>query len=250
MEEDMTENTSKITSNMDTDNLPAHIGIIMDGNGRWAKKRGLPRHLGHQEGMKKVVHIVEVCKEIGIRNLTLYAFSTENWKRPSMEVEALMNLLVVFVRKELQRLHENNVKIKILGDVSKLPEIPKREVNHAVERTSGNDGMILNIALNYGGRQEIVVAIKDILSDVNKGNITIDEIDDKTISDHLYTKGQPDPDLIIRPSGELRLSNFLIYQAAYSEFWFSDVLWPDFDENHLYSAIIDYQKRNRRFGGI
>ncbi|WP_409227471.1 isoprenyl transferase [Gudongella sp. SC589] len=250
MEEDMTENISKILSEIDTENLPVHIGIIMDGNGRWAKQRGLPRHLGHQEGMKKVVQIVEACNEIEINNLTLYAFSTENWKRPSIEVEALMNLLVVFVRKELQRLHENNVKIKILGDISKLPEVPLREVHRAVELTSDNSGMTLNIALNYGGRQEITKAVIDILTDVNKGNINIDGIDEKTISEYLYTKGQPDPDLIIRPSGELRLSNFLIYQAAYSEFWFSDVLWPDFNANHLYRAIVDYQKRNRRFGGI
>jgi undecaprenyl diphosphate synthase len=250
MEEDMTENISKILREIDRSKLPVHIGIIMDGNGRWAKKRGLPRHLGHQEGMKKVVQVVESCQELDIKYLTLYAFSTENWKRPSAEVEALMNLLVVFVRKELKRLNDNNVKIKILGDITKLPDMPKREVNRAVELTSTNTGMVLNIALNYGGRQELALAIKDILRDANKGNINIDEVDEGMISDYLYTKGQPDPDLIIRPSGELRLSNFLIYQAAYSEFWFSDVLWPDFKEEDLYSAINDYQKRNRRFGGI
>ena len=246
----MTENISKTIKDIDKDKLPVHIGIIMDGNGRWAKKRGLPRHLGHQEGMRKVVQIVEACKELGIGNLTLYAFSTENWKRPSIEIEALMNLLVVFVRKELKRLNENNVKIKVLGDISKLPDLPMREVERAVGITASNTGMTLNIALNYGGRQEVTMAVKDILRDVNKGNINIDEIDEKLISDYLYTKGQPDPDLIIRPSGELRLSNFLIYQAAYSEFWFSDVLWPDFNANHLYNAIVDYQKRNRRFGGV
>lgn len=246
----MTENISKTIKDIDKDKLPVHIGIIMDGNGRWAKKRGLPRHLGHQEGMRKVVQIVEACKELGIGNLTLYAFSTENWKRPSIEIEALMNLLVVFVRKELKRLNENNLKIKVLGDISKLPDLPMREVERAVGITASNTGMTLNIALNYGGRQEVTMAVKDILRDVNKGNINIDEIDEKLISDYLYTKGQPDPDLIIRPSGELRLSNFLIYQAAYSEFWFSDVLWPDFNANHLYNAIVDYQKRNRRFGGV
>lgn len=246
----MTENISKTLKSIDMSRLPVHIGIIMDGNGRWAKKRNLPRHIGHQEGMKRVVHVVEVCKELGIKNLTLYAFSTENWKRPSIEVEALMNLLVVFVRKELKRLNENNVNIKVLGDITKLPDVPMREVQRAIEITSKNTGMILNIALNYGGRQEVVMAVKDILRDANKGNINIDHIDENLISEYLYTKGQPDPDLIIRPSGELRLSNFLIYQAAYSEFWFSDVLWPDFNEEHLYGAIIDYQKRNRRFGGI
>lgn len=246
----MTENISNNLNDLDFKRLPTHIGIIMDGNGRWAKKRGLPRHFGHQEGMKKVVHIVEVCKELGIGNLTLYAFSTENWKRPSLEVDALMNLLVLFIRKELDRLKNNNVKIIILGDTSQLPDLPRNEVERATNLTSNNSGMILNIALNYGGRQEIVMAVKDILTDVNKGIITIEEIDDKVILEYLYTKGQPDPDLIIRPSGELRLSNFLTYQSAYSELWFSDVLWPDFTGDDLYSAIIDYQKRNRRFGGI
>lgn len=235
---------------LDMDRLPVHIGIIMDGNGRWAKKRGLPRHFGHQEGMKKVVHIVESCKELGIRNLTLYAFSTENWKRPTVEIEALMNLLVVFIRKELDRLNKNKVRINILGDVEKLPEKPRKEVERAVEITSGNDGMILNIALNYGGRQEIALGVKEILKDEKRGKINIDDIDESLIKEYLYTKGQPDPDLIIRPSGELRLSNFMIYQAAYSEFWFSDVLWPDFSEDDLRRAICDYQRRNRRFGGI
>ncbi|MGM0395521.1 MAG: isoprenyl transferase [Bacillota bacterium] len=246
----MTEKIINDSTKIDKSRIPAHIGIIMDGNGRWAKKRGLPRHMGHQEGMKKVVHIVEACKNLGLSNLTLYAFSTENWKRPRLEVDTLMNLLVVFVHRELDRLNKNNVRIKVLGDLSKLPQVPKKEVQKAIELTSDNDGMTLNIALNYGGRQEIVLAFKDILIDVKEGNISVDDIDEKLISDYLYTKGQPDPDLIIRPSGELRLSNFLVYQSAYSEFWFSDVFWPDFSEDDLREAIIDYQKRNRRFGGV
>lgn len=230
--------------------MPLHIGIIMDGNGRWAKKRGLPRHFGHQEGMKRVVDIVEAAKELNIKYLTLYAFSTENWKRPKLEVDALMNLLVVFIKNELDRLNKNNVKLNILGDISPLPELPRNQVLKAIEKTKHNDSMTLNIALNYGGRQELVKSFKDILSEVQKGNISIEDLDEKTISNFLYTKDQPDPDLIIRPSGELRLSNFMIYQGAYSELWFSDVLWPDFNKTWLEMAISDYQKRNRRFGGI
>ena len=235
---------------IDMDNLPRHIAIIMDGNGRWAKKRLMPRNFGHQEGMKRVVEIVEVANQLGIECLTLYAFSTENWKRPQDEIDGLMKILVLYIRNELDRLTRNNVKLNILGDISPLPATARKEVERALERTKGNDGMILNIALNYGGRSEIIKGIKDILNDVKMGNISIDDINEASFKDYLYTKGQPDPDLLIRPSGELRLSNFLLYQIAYTEFWFSDVLWPDFKEEKLYEAIIDYQKRNRRFGGI
>ena len=235
---------------IDMDNLPRHIAIIMDGNGRWAKKRLMPRNFGHQEGMKRVVEIVEVANQLGIECLTLYAFSTENWKRPQEEIDGLMKILVLYIRNELDRLTRNNVKLNILGDISPLPATARKEVERALERTKGNDGMILNIALNYGGRSEIIKGIKDILNDVKMGKISINDINEDSFKDYLYTKGQPDPDLLIRPSGELRLSNFLLYQIAYTEFWFSDVLWPDFKEEKLYEAIIDYQKRNRRFGGI
>lgn len=235
---------------IDMDNLPRHIAIIMDGNGRWAKKRFMPRNFGHQEGMKRVVEIVEVANQLGIECLTLYAFSTENWKRPQEEIDGLMKILVLYIRNELDRLTRNNVKLNILGDISALPTTARKEVERALERTKGNDGMILNIALNYGGRREIIKGIKEILKDVEMGKISINDINEDSFKDYLYTKGQPDPDLLIRPSGELRLSNFLLYQIAYTEFWFSDVLWPDFKEEKLYEAIIDYQKRNRRFGGI
>lgn len=243
--------TEKINkTDIDISKLPEHIAIIMDGNGRWAKKRGLPRHFGHQEGMNRVIDIVEAAKDIGIKYLTLYAFSTENWKRPKAEVDSLMNLLVLFIRRELQRLVSNGVKLNIIGDWSVLPELPQKEIRRALETTKDKSDMVLNIALNYGGRQEISRAVKLILEDHLRGNINVGEIDEDTIRRYIYTNGQPDPDLIIRPSGELRLSNFLTYQSAYSELWFSDILWPDFDKMQLYRAILDYQKRDRRFGGI
>lgn len=243
-------NKRYLEKQIDLQKLPKHIAIIMDGNGRWAKQRFLPRNLGHQEGMERVIEIVEAANEIGIEYLSLYAFSTENWKRPENEIQGLMKILVYFIRKELNKLHKNNVKLQVLGDISKLPELPRQEVEKAINLTKGNDGMVLNIALNYGGRDEIILGIKGILKDANMGKIDIDEIDTEVFSQYLYTKNQPDPDLMIRPSGELRISNFLLYQMAYTEFWFSDVLWPDFHKEKLYEAIIDFQKRNRRFGGI
>ena len=239
-----------LKNQIDIDNLPKHISIIMDGNGRWAKKRFLPRNLGHQEGMKRVVEIVEASTKLGIKHLTLYAFSTENWKRPKDEIDGLMRILVFYIRSELYRLIKNNVKLHILGDIEPLPIVARYEVKRAIEETKNNNGMHLNIALNYGGRADIINAVKEILKDVELGNINIDDIDSNLFSGYLYTNGQPDPDLLIRPSGESRISNFLLYQIAYTELWFSDILWPDFKEENLYEAIIDYQKRNRRFGGI
>ncbi len=239
-----------LKAKVNLDNLPKHVAIIMDGNGRWAQKRSLPRNFGHQEGMERVIEIVECASQLGIKYLTLYAFSTENWKRPKTEIDGLMKILVLYIRRELDRLHKNNIKLNILGDISKLPELPRKEVIKAIDKTKNNTKMVLNIALNYGGRDEIINGIKDLYKDIEVGKINYDEIDANLFSNYLYTKGQPDPDLVIRPSGELRISNFLLYQIAYSEFWFSDILWPDFKENNLYEAIIDYQNRNRRFGGI
>jgi undecaprenyl diphosphate synthase len=249
MEDGMTR-LDDLKAKVNLDNLPKHVAIIMDGNGRWAQKRSLPRNFGHQEGMERVIEIVECASQLGIKYLTLYAFSTENWKRPKTEIDGLMKILVLYIRRELDRLHKNNIKLNILGDISKLPELPRKEVIKAIDKTKNNTKMVLNIALNYGGRDEIINGIKDLYKDIEVGKINYDEIDANLFSNYLYTKGQPDPDLVIRPSGELRISNFLLYQIAYSEFWFSDILWPDFKENNLYEAIIDYQNRNRRFGGI
>lgn len=235
---------------LDFERLPKHIAVIMDGNGRWAQNRMMPRNFGHQEGVKRVIDIVEEASQLGIEHLTLYAFSTENWKRPEKEIEGLMKLLVYFINKELDRLNKNNVKIKTLGDISKLPKTALKEVERAIETTKNNDGLILNIALNYGGRDEIIKGVKEVVKDVQKGNISIDDINENLFSEYLYTKGQPDPDLMIRASGELRISNFLLYQIAYSEFWFSNILWPDFTKERFIEAIIDYQKRDRRFGGV
>ena len=240
----------ELKNSIDKDKLPLHVAIIMDGNGRWAKKRFMPRSAGHKEGMERVKEIVESASNIGIKYLSLYAFSTENWKRPKEEIDGLMKLLVFYLRAELNNLNKNNIKINTLGDISKLPVGPRREVERAVELTQNNNKMVLNIALNYGGQDEIIKGIKNILSDIQKGKISIDDLDESVFSDYLYTGGQPDPDLLIRPSGELRLSNFLLYQIAYTEFWFSNIYWPDFREEYFYQAIIDYQKRERRFGGI
>ncbi|MBU5426565.1 isoprenyl transferase [Tissierella pigra] len=240
----------ELKSQINIEKLPKHIAIIMDGNGRWAKKRFLPRNFGHQEGMERVIEIVSAASNLGIKYLSLYAFSTENWKRPMEEVQGLMKILVQYIAKELDKLHKNNVKVQIMGDINKLPEFARKEVIKTIEKTSLNTGMILNIALNYGGRDEIIFGIKNLLNDVEMGKIDINDLNADKFSDYLYTKGQPDPDLLIRPSGELRISNFMLYQIAYTEFWLSDVLWPDFTEKHLLLSIIDYQKRNRRFGGI
>ena len=247
---DINQTIDELKSQINMEKLPRHIAIIMDGNGRWAKKRFLPRNFGHQEGMERVIEIVGAASSLGIEYLSLYAFSTENWKRPMEEVQGLMKILVQYIMKELDKLHRNNVKVQIMGDINKLPEFARKEVIKTIEKTSKNTGMILNIALNYGGRDEIVFGIKNLLNDIEMGKINIDDLNADNFSNYLYTKGQPDPDLLIRPSGELRISNFMLYQIAYTEFWLSDVLWPDFTEKHLLLSIIDYQKRNRRFGGI
>jgi len=240
----------KLKEKIDIDRIPKHIAIIMDGNGRWAKKRFLPRTAGHREGVERVSEIVEAACDLNIQCLSLYAFSTENWKRPKEEIDALMNLLVFYIDRELDRIHKNNIKMHVMGDISKLPKNVAYKVQMAIEKTKGNTGMVLNIGLNYGGRDEIVRAVKNILADVKKGKLKEEDITSDIFSKYLYTSELPDPDLLIRPSGELRLSNFMLYQVAYTEFWFSDIYWPDFKPKHLYEAIIDYQKRDRRFGGI
>ncbi|HBM75822.1 MAG TPA: isoprenyl transferase [Clostridiaceae bacterium] len=235
---------------IDLKRVPTHVAIIMDGNGRWAKSRNLPRVIGHRAGVEAIKEIVKASSELGVKVLTLYAFSTENWKRPADEVSSLMKLLVEFLRKETKELDDNNVNMRCIGDISKLPVTCQQELHKSFDITSNNTGLILNIALNYGGRAEIVNAVKAISKRVKDGTLKIENIDENTISSFLYTSKLPDPDLIIRPSGELRLSNFLLWQGAYSELWFSNINWPDFDRENYYRAIIDYQKRDRRFGGI
>ena len=235
---------------LDMDNIPEHIAIIMDGNGRWAKKRKLPRTMGHKAGVETIRRVLKEADKLGVRYMTLYAFSTENWKRPKDEVSALMKLLVQYLRQEIKELHKNGVKINVLGDISRLPKECQEEIEKSVIKTQNNTGIVMNIALNYGGRDEILRAVNLISDDIEKGIIKSSEIDQNIFEDYLYTKGIPDPDIIIRPSGEQRLSNFLLWQCAYSEFWYSDICWPDFKETDLHKAIYDFQKRDRRFGGV
>lgn len=237
-------------NDIDLNKLPRHIAIIMDGNGRWAKERNLPRSFGHRAGVETLREIVRESSKIGIKVLTLYAFSTENWKRPPEEVNTLMSLLVEYLRKEVAELHEKNVLIRAIGDTTKLPHVCQQELIRAIETTRNNTGLVLNLALNYGGRAEITDAVKKISTDVKRGRIKVEDINEQIISNSLWTSGLPDPDLIIRPSGEQRISNFLLWQCAYSELWFSDINWPDFRKEYLYKAIKDYQNRDRRFGGI
>jgi len=235
---------------LDYDNIPKHIAIIMDGNGRWAKAKGLPRTFGHKAGVETIRKIIKECNRIGVKYLTLYAFSTENWKRPKDEVGALMKLLVEYLKSEFHELNENGVVINHIGDISKLPSECREELISAYERTKNNTGVTMNLALNYGGRTEIIKGIKEVFEDIENGKISINDLDEAMFSSYLYTKNMPDPDLIIRPSGEQRLSNFLFCQCAYSEFWFSNINWPDFTEDDLHRAIFDYQNRDRRYGAV
>jgi len=231
-------------------NLPQHIGIIMDGNGRWAKKRGLPRLAGHNAGIESVRRVVEACGELGIKVLTLYTFSQENWKRPPIEVSALMNLLLNTLNQEIEELTEKNVRIMCIGNIHLLPEKTRRSLRNAKKNTAKNTGLILNLALSYGSRDEITRAVKDIAQKVQKGELSSSNIDEATISKHLQTAKLPDPDLIIRTSGEFRISNFLLWQIAYSEIFVTKTLWPDFGKNDLLDAIQNYLKRERRFGMV
>ncbi|WP_102028248.1 isoprenyl transferase [Salirhabdus sp. Marseille-P4669] len=233
-----------------TENLPKHVAIIMDGNGRWAKKRGLPRVAGHKEGMKTVKKIVRKAVELQIEALTLYAFSTENWKRPKPEVETIMKLPNEFLSTYLPELMENNVRVQTIGYTEALPQHTRNAIHIAMEKTANNTGLILNFAINYGSRAEIVEAVKQIATDVKQNKIMIDDIDEDCISEHLFTRKISDPDLLIRTSGEVRLSNFLLWQNAYSEFYFTDVLWPDFNEEEFEKSLAVYQNRKRRYGGI
>lgn len=230
--------------------VPVHIGLIMDGNGRWAKKRGLPRTAGHRAGMASLKKAVKACTQAGVKYLTVYAFSTENWKRPQDEVDALMGLLVEYISKELIELGLNGVRVKAIGNLADLPESARKQVEKAELETAGNSRLFLQIALNYGGRREITEATMALCKQVAEGNLSWENIEEELISGHLYTAGLPDPDLIIRPSGELRISNFLIWQSAYAEFVVTDILWPDFSPDDLYRAISEYQQRHRRYGGL
>jgi undecaprenyl diphosphate synthase len=240
----------EILGRIDPGNIPKHIAIIMDGNGRWAKKRNMPRVMGHRAGVETIRNIVKASSKIGIKYLTIYAFSSENWKRPTDEVNALMSLLVEYLKNEIEELHQNNVIVNSIGDITMLPLVCQKELRSAYEKTRNNTGLTLNLALNYGGRDDIKNAVIKIAKQVKDGNMSIDEISEDVIAENLYTSSMPDPDIVIRPSGEYRISNFLLWQIAYSELWFTELYWPDFKPYHLYKAILDYQNRDRRFGNI
>ena len=235
-----------VYSRVDSQRLPRHVAVIMDGNGRWAKQRMMPRSAGHRAGVERVRTIIRMSSDIGIKYLTLFAFSTENWKRPADEVGTLMKLLLEYLAKELDELHEKNVRIKTLGNISQLPKDVIAEINRAVEKTKNNTGLTVNMAVNYGGRLDIVDAVKRMISD----GVNADDISEQSLSSYLSTADQPDPDLFIRTSGEMRISNFLLYQLAYAEFYFTDTLWPDFNELEFWKALDCFAKRDRRFGGI
>ncbi len=230
--------------------IPEHIAIIMDGNGRWAKKRGLPRRIGHREGAMALKRTALHCNKIGIKYLTVYAFSTENWKRPKEEVDALMELFVEFLDDTEKELSKHSIRISFIGDLKIFSYKIQQKIRSVQERSNKNTGLHLNIAINYGGRNELILAVKSVAEDVLKGVVSIDKIDDELFSNRLYTAGIPEPDLMIRTSGEKRISNFLLWQLAYSEFWFPEVLWPDFGEEHIRESIVEYRNRQRRYGGI
>lgn len=228
--------------------IPKHIAIIMDGNGRWAKKRNLPRVAGHKEGVESVRYMVEACAHLGVEVLTLYTFSTENWNRPKDEVSTLMRLIVKSLQNETDELNKNNIRLTVIGDIDSLPTIVQKELEQAINKTKNNSRLTLNLALSYSGRWELLEAVKTIIREFEEGKIKKSDINEELISEHLTTKNFPDPDLMIRSGGEYRISNFLLWQLAYSELYVSDVLWPDFRTIELYEAIKDFQKRERRFG--
>lgn len=239
---------SQLLSQIDKGRLPKHIAIIMDGNGRWAKEQGQDRLFGHYHGVESVRNIVEGCAELGVGYLTLYAFSTENWDRPEYEVVGLMELLVTTIRNEVESLSKNNIRLHVIGDMSMLPEYARKELNEALEITAKNTGLNLVMALSYSGRWELLNAVKNIAYEVKTGKLSVEQIDQNTLQQYLCTSEFPDPELMIRTSGEYRISNFLLYQLAYAELYFTNVRWPDFRKENLYEAILDYQARERRFG--
>lgn len=237
-----------LAESLDPNRLPRHIAVIMDGNGRWAGQRNLPRVAGHRAGVEPVRVTVETCARLGVDVLTLYAFSVENWKRPRTEVDTLWRLLRVYLRRELPNLMQNQVRLRAIGQLEALPAPARTELLAAVETTSGNTGLLVNLAINYGGRSELIDAVNAILAEARAGGAT--RVEEQDISDHLYTAGLPDPDLLIRTSGEMRISNFLLWQIAYAELYVTDTLWPDFRRSDLLRAIAEYQRRDRRFGGL
>lgn len=235
---------------LDKEKLPRHVGVIMDGNGRWAKTRGLPRAAGHRAGTERLKGIVRLCSDIGIEVLTVYAFSTENWKRPQAEVDTLLSLLREYFEKEIDELNENNVRIRILGSLTNLPEGVRDLMRSAMYKTEKNDGLQFNIAFNYGGRAEIVRAVRLLATEVRDGVLDPDDVDEAAVMSKLYTAGQPDADFVIRTSGEARLSNFLLMQASYAELYFTKTYWPDFSDEEFISALRDFGARERRYGGV
>jgi len=237
-------------ANIDKNKLPKHVAVIMDGNGRWAKKHGKPRVFGHKNGVKSVREVSEAAAELGIKYLTLYAFSTENWSRPALEITALMGLLVETVRKEVSTLNENNIKLESIGDISKLPAKSYKALLEGIEKTKSNTGLTLILALNYSSRWEITSAMRRLAHEVKEGRLQPEDINEHIISENLDTARYPDPEILIRTSGEQRISNYLLWQIAYSELYFTDVFWPEFRKRHFYDAIIDFQSRERRFGKI
>ncbi|MBI3895493.1 MAG: isoprenyl transferase [Acidobacteria bacterium] len=241
---------SDLVAQIDLARLPRHIAIIMDGNGRWARRRRLPRIAGHRAGAQAVRETVEICSQLGVTALTLYAFSTENWKRPQNEIDTLMGLLREYLRKELAEIHRNNIRLQILGHYEQIPPEVCQDLEDALQQTAQNTGMVLNVALNYSARTELVDAFNAILDRMRDNGNRTREITEQMIAEHLYTRGLPDPDLLIRTSGEMRVSNFLLWQIAYAEIWVTETCWPDFTRRHLLQAILDFQKRERRYGGL
>jgi len=235
---------------LDPRRFPQHIAIIMDGNGRWAQRRHLPRVAGHRAGVQSAREMIETCARLKIEALTLYAFSMENWRRPKAEIDFLMRLLRQYLRKELPIIHKNNIRLLVIGRPEQLPAEVQRDVEHGMRLTAGNTGMKLAVALNYGGRAELVDAFNAILDHVRHNGLSTYRVDEQTIADHLYTAGLPDPDLLIRTSGEMRVSNFLLWQIAYAEIYVTETLWPDFTRTQLLEALLDFQKRERRYGGL